>query len=151
MPDGSTKNLRVNIPAGVENGTRLKLNEKGTQQNTNLPPGNLYINISIEEHVDFKRIGADLFLTKNISIVDASLGKKIEVPTIDGSNVKVDIPSGTQPNQKIRLKKKGMPILGSGARGDCYIIISVTVPTNLTDKQTELLKQFDAESLNATK
>lgn len=150
MPDGSTKNLRINIPAGVENGTRLKLNGKGTQQNTNLPPGNLYISISIKEHADFKRIGADLFLAKDISIIDASLGKAFEVPTIDGSNVKVTIPPGTQPNQKIRLKKKGMPILGGGIRGDCYIIISVIVPTKLTDKQKEILHRFDEESRNHT-
>ena len=150
MPDGSTKILRINIPAGVENGTRLKLNGKGTQQNANLPPGNLYINISVKEHADFKGIGADLFLTKNISIIDASLGKEIEIPTIDGPNVKVTVPPGTQPNQKIRLKKKGMPIIGGGIRGDCYIIISVTIPTNLTDKQKDILRQFDDESRNHT-
>lgn len=150
MPDGSAKHLRVNIPAGVETGTRLKMAGKGTQQNTGLPPGDLYINIRVKEHVNFKRIGADLFFSKDISIIDASLGQTFEIPTIDGTNVKVTIPSGTQPNQKIRLKKKGMPIIGRSARGDCYIIISVIIPTNLTEKQKDILRQFDEESKNNT-
>lgn len=146
MPDGGTKNLRVNVPAGIENGTRIRLQGQGTQQNTNLPPGDLYLQVKIYDHPTFKRLGADLYMHKSISIVDASLGKEYEIPTIDGLDVKVQIPPGTQPEQKIRLRQKGMPKLRGSGRGDFYIIINVVIPSNLTEQQIEILKQFEEET-----
>lgn len=146
MPDGGENNLQINIPAGIDNGTRIRVRGKGSQQNTNLPAGDLYITIRVADHPTFKRMGADLFSQKSISIIDAALGKEIEVSLIDGSTVKVKIPAGTQPEQKIRLKKKGMPKMNGSGYGDYYIIMNVIVPINLTERQTELLKQFERES-----
>lgn len=146
MPNGGTSNLRVNIPAGVDNGARIRLKGKGPKQNTNLPSGDLYITVRIAEHPIFKRVGADLFITKSISMVDAALGKEIEALLIESGSVKIQIPSGTQPDQKIRLKQKGMSQMGTKNRGDLYLIMKVIVPTNLTNKQKEILKSFDEES-----
>lgn len=150
MPDGGTNKLRVSIPAGVDNGSRIRLKGQGPKQNTNLPSGDLYITIQIAEHPTFKRVGADLFITKSISIIDAALGKVIEIPKIEGGIVKVQIPAGVQSDQKIRLKRKGMSRVGTKNRGDLYLIMKVIVPTNLTDKQKEILKSFDEESKKAT-
>ncbi len=150
MPNGGTNNLRVNIPAGVENGSRIRLKGKGPTQNTNLPAGDLYITIRISEHPTFKRVGADLIMTKSISMIDAALGKEIEIPIIDGGSIKIQVPAGTQPDQKIRLKKKGMSQIGSKNRGDLYLSMKVIVPTNLTDKQKEIIQSFDDESKKAT-
>ncbi len=150
MPNGGVNNLRVNIPAGVEHGSRIRLKGKGPAQNTNLPAGDLYITVRISEHPTFKRVGADLVITKSISMIDAALGKEIEVPIIEGGSIKIQVPAGTQPDQKIRLKKKGMPQMGSKNRGDLYLIMKVIVPTNLTDKQKEIIQSFDDESKKAT-
>lgn len=146
MPNGAANNLRVDIPAGVENGTKIRLKEKGHCQNTNLPAGDLYITIRVAEHPTFKRAGADLFSQKSLSIVDATLGKQIEVDLIDGSTVKVHVPEGTQPEQKIRLRQKGMTKMRSAGRGDYYLVMNVVIPTNLTEKQIDLLRQFEEES-----
>lgn len=143
LPNGSENNLKVDIPAGVDHGIRIRIKGKGSQQNTNIPAGDLFITIRVKEHPIFKRMGADLFSHKNISMTDAMLGREIEVDLIDGSTVKVKIPAGTQPEQKIRLKQKGMSKLNGTARGDYYLIMNVVIPMNLTKKQIDLLHQFD--------
>ena len=145
MPDGGTKNLRLTIPPGVETGHRFKMAGKGPQQNTNIPAGDLYITVRIAEHPTFKRLGADLYIVKTITIIEAALGKITEVPTIEGGSVKVTIPEGTQPNHRMRLKGKGMNRFNSRQRGDLYIGVDITVPTSLTKRQKELLEEFQAE------
>ena len=145
LPGGGEKHLSINVPAGVESGMRLKLPQKGSIQNTDLAPGDLYVNIRIAEHPTFKRLGADLFVSRSISVVDAALGKKIEIPTIEGKTIKVDVPAGTQPTQKIRLKGKGMTRLSVSVRGDLYIILNIVIPTNLTERQKEILLEFQEE------
>jgi len=146
MPNGAENRLKVDIPAGVDNGIRIRLKGKGAQQNTNLPAGDLYITVRVADHPMFSRIGADLITQKSISIVDAALGKEIEVDLIDGNTVKVQVPAGTQPEQKIRLRQKGMTKMRIAGRGDHYLVMNVVIPTNLTEKQIDLLRQFEKES-----
>lgn len=146
MPDGSTNNLCLTIPAGVETGHRFKMPGKGPQQNTGLPAGDLYITVHVNQHSVFKRLGADLYIEKTISMVDAALGKETEIQTIDGVAVKVMIPPGTQPKHRMRLKNKGMPHFSRALRGDLYIGMIITVPTNLSKRQIEILKEFQAEA-----
>lgn len=149
LPDGGSKMLSITVPPGVDNGLRLRLAEKGSVQNTNLPPGDLYVTISVEEHPTFKRLGSDLFVSKQVSIIEAALGRDLEIPTIDGSTVKVTIPPGTQPNQKLRLRGKGMTKLNNAkVRGDLYVVVNVTVPVNLTERQKEILRDFQKEMTN---
>ena len=148
MPDGGKKNLRLTVPPGVETGHRFKMPGKGPQQNTNIPAGDLYVTVHVNEHPTFKRMGADLFVTKAITMAEAALGKETEVSCIDGTSVKVTIPPGTQPNHRMRLKNKGMSRFNSMQRGDLYIGMEITVPTNLTKRQKELLEEFQAESLS---
>ena len=134
--------LSVNIPAGVEDGTRIRLageGEAGLRGGTN---GDLYIFLGIRPHDFFKREGADLFCQVPITIVDAALGGAIEVPTIDGSRAKVTVPSGTQNGKLFRLRNKGMSVMRSNARGDMYIEVAVETPVNLTRRQEELLREF---------
>lgn len=148
MPDGGTKNLRLTIPPGVETGQRFKMAGHGPQQNTNIPAGDLYVTIHVKEHASFKRLGADLYIIKTITIIDAALGKETEVPTIDGSNVKITIPPGIQPNHRMRLKNKGMPHFNATKRGDLYIGMDITVPTSMTPRQKELLEEFQNLSIS---
>lgn len=147
LPTGETKQYSVQIPSGSDSGLRLRMPNKGMQQNTNLPPGDLMINVHVRPHNTFKRLRTDLYIEKSISIIEASLGTDISITTIDGKQMKVKIPAGTQPNHKIRVKGKGMPHLRNiKALGDLYINIDISVPTNLTDRQIELLHQFAKES-----
>ncbi len=136
------RSLSVNIPAGVEDGTRIRLageGEAGLRGGTN---GDLYIFLAIRPHDFFKREGADLFCQVPITIVDAALGGSIEVPTIDGSRAKVTVPSGTQNGKLFRLRNKGMSVMRSNARGDMYIEVGVETPVHLTRRQEELLREF---------
>jgi molecular chaperone DnaJ len=140
------RNLSVNIPPGVEDGTRIRLAGEGEAGLRGGPTGDLYIFISLRPHEFFKRDGADLFCQVPISMATASLGGEIEVPTIDGKKARVSIPEGAQNGKQFRLKSKGMPVLRSHAHGDMYIQVTVETPVNLTRKQRELLKEFDKDS-----
>jgi molecular chaperone DnaJ len=136
------RTLSVNIPAGVEDGTRIRLAGEGEAGVRGGPAGDLYIFLSIKPHEFFQRDGADLYCRVPISMVTASLGGDIEVPTIDGKKARVAIPEGTQTGKQFRLKGKGMPILRSTQHGDMYIQASVETPVNLSRKQRDLLKEF---------
>lgn len=150
IPGTGTKKFSVDIPMGSESGLRLKMAGKGSAQNTTIPAGDLYISIHVKEHNTFRRMRADLFLNKELTVIDAALGCDLKIPTIEGKEIIVTIPAGTQPNHKIRLKSKGMPLLRQPQlRGDMYINISIVIPTNLTDKQKQLLKDFEAESIKS--
>jgi molecular chaperone DnaJ len=138
------KSLSVTIPAGVEEGTRIRLAGEGEAGFRGGPAGDLYIFLSIKPHRIFKRDGANVYCGVPITLSTASLGGHIEVPTIDGGRVKVTIPEGTQTGHQFRLKGKGMSVLKSAARGDMYIEVAVETPVNLSKKQRELLKEFDA-------
>lgn len=138
--------LSINIPAGVEDGTRIRLTGEGEAGLRGGGAGDLYIFLSIRPHEFFQRDGADLFCRVPISMVTAALGGQVEVPTVDGGRTRVKIPEGAQSGKQFRLRGKGMPVLRTNQYGDMYIQTVVETPRNLTRKQKELLKQFDAAS-----
>ncbi len=137
------KTLSVTIPAGVEEGTRIRLSGEGEMGMRGAPAGDLYIFLSIQAHRIFQRDGANIFCRVPIPMTTATLGGSIEVPTIDGGKAKVTIPEGTQSGHQFRLRSKGMSVLRSPARGDMFIQAMVETPVNLTKRQVELLKEFD--------
>ena len=139
------KTLSVSIPAGVEDGTRIRLAGEGEAGLRGAPPGDLYIFVSIAAHRLFQRDGANIFCRVPIPMTRAALGGQIEVPAVDGSRAKVSIPAGTQSGHQFRLKGKGMSVLRSSVRGDMYIEAVVETPVNLTKRQLELLKEFEQE------
>jgi len=142
------RTLSVNIPAGVEDGTRIRLASEGEAGLRGGPAGDLYIFLSVRPHEFFQRDGADLFCKVPVSMTVASLGGEIEVPTIDGKKARVTVPEGTQAGKQFRLKSKGMPVLRSSHHGDMYIQVSVETPVNLSKRQRELLREFDKEARN---
>jgi molecular chaperone DnaJ len=135
--------LSVNIPAGVETGTRIRLSGEGEAGMRGGPTGDLYIFIETREHAIFKRDGVNLFITIPVSMITAALGGEVEVPTIDGGKSRVKVPAGTQAGKQLRLRGKGMPALRGGGAGDMLIELAVETPVNLTAKQKELLEEFE--------
>ena len=144
------RTLSVNIPQGVEDGTRIRLAGEGEAGVRGGPPGDLYIFLSLATHEFFQRDGADLHCRVPISMVAAALGGEFEVPTIDKGNTKVKVPSGTQSGRRFRIASKGMPVLRSRQTGDMYVQVMVETPQNLTKKQQELLAEFEKLSSGAT-
>lgn len=140
--------LSVNIPAGVETGTRIRLAGEGEAGMRGGPSGDLYIFIEVKEHELFERDGPNLFCRVPVSMSTAALGGSIEVPTIDGGRGRVQIPSGSQSGRQMRLRSKGMPPLRGGGTGDMIIELAVETPVNLTSRQKELLQEFEKESEN---
>ncbi len=138
------KTLAVSVPAGVEEGTRIRLAGEGEVGMRGGPAGDLYIFLSVKPHSFFKRDGTDLHCDVPVKMTTAALGGSVEVPTIDGGRVKVTIPEGTQSGHQFRLRGKGMSVLRSGHRGDMYIHAVVETPVKLSKKQRELLKEFDS-------
>ena len=141
--------LSVNIPAGVEDGTRIRLANEGEAGMRGGPSGDLYIFLAVKPHQFFQRDGADLYCRVPISMVQAALGGEFAVPTVDGSQTKVKVPEGTQSGKQFRIKAKGMPILRSRDQGDLYIQAMVETPQNLNKRQRELLAEFDSISSKA--
>jgi molecular chaperone DnaJ len=135
------KTVKVNIPAGVDNGSRLRLQGEGEPGRQGGPPGDLYVVLRVEEHSQFLREGQDLIVPVDIDIVQACLGDRIEVPTLD-EPVPMDIPKGTQSGQTFKLKGLGVPHLGSTRKGNLIVKVKVKTPTNLTKRQEELLREF---------
>jgi len=142
--------LEVNIPAGVEDGTRIRLGGEGEAGVRGGGNGDLYIFLSVSQHPIFQREGADLYCRVPISMVTATLGGEFEVPTVDGSRSKVKVPDGTQTGKRFRLAGKGMPVLRSRDRGDMIVQVAVETPQKLTKRQKELLKEFEKESSKDT-
>ena len=142
--------LEVQIPAGVEDGTRIRLAGEGEAGMRGGAAGDLYIFLSLIPHPMFQREGADLYCRVPISMTTASLGGEFEVPTIDGGRTRVRIPDGTQTGKRFRLPSKGMPVLRSKARGDMYVQVMVETPQKLTKRQKDLLKEFEKESSKDT-
>lgn len=135
--------LSVNIPAGVETGTRIRLAGEGEAGMRGGPAGDLYIFIQVAEHALFEREGVNLHCRVPVAMSAAALGGDIEVPTIDGGRSRVKIPAGSQSGRQMRLRGKGMPALRGGGQGDMYIELAVETPVNLTSKQKELLREFE--------
>jgi len=142
------KTLSVNIPPGVEDGTRIRLAGEGEAGPHGAAAGDLYIFVSITQHQIFQRDGANIFCRVPIPITTAALGGAIEVPTVEGSRTRVTVPPGTQSGHQFRLRGKGMTVLRSNLRGDMYIHAIVETPVNLTKRQQELLREFEKEGEN---
>jgi len=142
--------LEVNIPPGVEDGTRIRLGGEGEAGARGGGNGDLYIFLSVAQHAIFQREGADLYCRVPVSMVTATLGGEFDVPTVDGGRSKVKIPEGTQAGKRFRLAGKGMPVLRSRDRGDMYVQVAVETPQKLTKRQKELLREFDKESSKDT-
>jgi molecular chaperone DnaJ len=138
-----TRELKVQIPAGVEDGMRIRLAGEGEAGGRGGPPGDLYIFISIRPHDIFERDGPNLYCRATVPMVAAALGGDIQAPTIEGGRAEMHIPSGSQTGRRMRLKGKGMSKLkAGGARGDMYVELFVETPRNLSERQKELLKEF---------
>ncbi len=138
------KTLSVSIPAGVEDGTRIRLAGEGEAGMRGGGAGDLYIFLAVKPHRLFQREGANIHLRVPVALPVAALGGSLEVPTIDGNRTRLTIPPGTQSGHQLRLKGKGMTVLRSGARGDMFVEVSVEIPVNLSKRQQELLKEFEA-------
>ncbi|HJU18195.1 MAG TPA: molecular chaperone DnaJ [Stellaceae bacterium] len=137
------KTLSVNIPPGIEDGTRIRLSGEGEIGVRGGSPGDLYIFVSVAPHRLFQRDGANIYCRVPLPITTAALGGVIEVPTVDGTRARVTVPAGTQTGHQFRLKSKGMTVLRSSARGDMFIEAVVETPVNLTKRQQELLREFE--------
>lgn len=144
------RTLSVNIPAGVEDGTRIRLAGEGEAGLRSGPAGDLYIFLSIQQDAFFQRDGSDVFCRAPISMVKAAVGGHIDVPTLEETVTRVKIPAGTESGKQFRLKGKGMPVLRTKMMGDLYIQVDVETPKNLTKKQRDLLEEFEKESKNDT-
>ncbi|MDO9412069.1 MAG: molecular chaperone DnaJ [Pseudolabrys sp.] len=142
--------LSVNIPPGVEDGTRIRLAGEGEAGVRGGPAGDLYIFLSLEPHELYQRDGADLHCRVPISMVTAALGGEVAVPAIDGSEAKIKVPAGTHTGGQFRLAGKGMPVLRSKQSGDMYVQVAVETPQKLTKRQKELLAEFDKLSSEHT-
>ncbi len=136
------RTLSVKIPAGVEDGTRIRLSGEGDTGARGGPPGDLYLFLSVQPHALFERDGADLYCRATVPMTTAALGGEVEIPTIEGVRAKVAIPAGTQTGRRLRLKGKGMSSLRARDRGDLHVEIAVETPVNLTAKQRKLLEEF---------
>ena len=135
--------LSVNIPAGVETGTRIRLAGEGEAGLRGGPQGDLYIFIEVREHALFQRDGVHLFCRVPVSMTTAALGGEVEVPTIEGGRSRVRVPAGAQTGKQMRLRGKGMPALRGTGFGDMLIELAVETPVNLTSRQRELLEEFE--------
>ncbi|SHJ00868.1 molecular chaperone DnaJ [Wenxinia saemankumensis] len=137
------KSLSVNIPPGVETGTRIRLAGEGEAGLRGGPTGDLYIFLEVREHALFQREGTNLFCKVPVSMVTAAMGGDIEVPTIDGGKARVKIPEGSQNGRQMRLRGKGMPAIRGREFGDMFIELGVETPVNLTGRQKDLLREFE--------
>jgi molecular chaperone DnaJ len=140
------RTLSVDVPRGIEDGTRIRLANEGEAGIRGGPPGDLYIFVSVKPHELFQRDGADLYARVPIAMTTAALGGEFEVPTLDNTRARVKVAPGTQPGQRVRLKGKGMPVLRSKDMGDLYVQLDVETPQNLTKRQRELLEEFERAS-----
>ena len=137
------KTLSVTIPAGIEDGTRIRLSGEGEAGLRGAPAGDLYMFLTIAPHAHFQRDGANIYMRVPIAMTTAALGGTIEVPTVDGGRARVTVPEGIQSGHQFRLRGKGMSVMRSTARGDMYIRAAVETPVKLTKRQQEILKEFD--------
>ena len=145
------RSLQVPVPAGVEDGTRIRLAGEGEAGPQGAPPGDLYVHIGIRPHEIFQRDGANIYCRVPLPMSQAALGGEVEVPAIDGTRAMVKIPSGTQTGDQFRLRGKGFSVLRSAVRGDMYIQVAVETPRHLSRRQRELLEEFESEAKDHAK
>ncbi len=140
------RTLSVSVPAGVEDGVRIRLAGEGEAGAAGAPSGDLYVHVAIRPHEIFQRDGANIYCRVPLRMTQAALGGDVEVPVIDGSRAKVKVTAGTQSGDQFRLRGKGFSVLRSAARGDMYVQVAVETPQQLTKRQRELLEEFEAEA-----
>lgn len=140
------KSLKIKIPAGIEDETRMRIVGEGEAGLRGGENGDLYVFVNVKDHKLYSREGGNLYASVPISMTTAALGGKIEIPSIDGKKIEVEITAGTQTDQIIKVKGQGMPIMRSTRRGDLFIKLRVETPVNLTDRQKELLQEFQSIS-----
>jgi len=145
------RTLNVTIPAGVEDGTRIRLTGEGEAGLRGAPAGDLYVDVGVKPHPIFQREGPNIMVRVPLRMTQAALGGQIEVPSIDGGRSRVTIPAGTQAGDSFRLRGKGFSVLRNPARGDMYVQVVVETPQNLSPKQKELLEAFEAEAVKSGK
>ncbi|MGV8080243.1 MAG: DnaJ C-terminal domain-containing protein [Syntrophales bacterium] len=145
--EGKVEEINIRIPAGIAAGKKLRLAGKGYPGTQGGPPGDIYLHISLLPHPIFTREGSDIYLEKAVAFTQAALGSTVDVPTLDGTMKRLKIPPGTQNNTKIRMKGYGVPNMKGSGKGDQFVKISVQVPKNLTDRQTQLLKKLAEEGM----
>jgi molecular chaperone DnaJ len=145
------RNLNVSIPAGIDDNAKIRLTGEGEAGIRGGRSGDLYIFVSINRHKLFTREGRNIHCEVPVSFVTATLGGEVEVPTIEGKKATVKIPGGTQSGQALKLRGKGMPIVRGSVRGDMMVHIIVETPVNLTDRQKELLREFDENNSGSPK
>jgi molecular chaperone DnaJ len=139
------RTLQVSIPAGVEDGQRIRLSGEGEAGGQGAPAGDLYVHIAVRPHPLFQRDGANVLVRVPVRMTQAALGGDVEVPVVDGTKAKVKIPPGTQTGDQFRLRGKGFSVLRRSERGDMFIQVAVETPQNLTKRQRELLEEFETE------
>ena len=140
------RTLAVSVPAGVEEGTRIRIAGEGAAGARGAPAGDLYVDVGVRAHPLFQRDGANIYCRVPVRMTQAALGVEVEVPAIDGSRARVKIPAGTQTGDQFRLRGKGFSVLRSAARGDMYIQVAVETPQNISRRQRELLEEFEREA-----
>lgn len=141
-----SKTLSVSVPAGVEDGTRIRLSGEGEAGFRGGPSGDLYLFVSVKPHANFKVDGSNLHSRYNIKYTTAVLGGEIEVSTIEGGKIKLRIPAGTQNGDQLKIRDKGMSRVRSSSRGDMYVHVFIDVPKKISDKEREILMQLDEET-----
>lgn len=144
---GQSLRVSVKVPPGIESGKKLRLSGKGEPGQPGAQAGDLLIKISVLEHPDFKRQGADLVVTRPVNFSQAALGATVEVPTLEGKNLSVKVPKGTQAGAKLRLKGQGLPRFKGSGRGDLFVKITIEVPKRLSKEQKALLEKLAEEGL----
>jgi molecular chaperone DnaJ len=137
------RTVTVKVPAGVEDGMRIRLTGEGEVGPGGGPPGDLYVEVHERPHPVFTREGDDLHCTVSLPMTAAALGTSLPLETLDGEE-QLDVPAGTQPTEVFTLRARGVPHLRGTGRGDLYVHLDVQVPTKLDDKQTDLLRQLAA-------
>jgi len=136
------RDLTVDVPPGVEDGTRLRLSGRGGAGERGAPPGDVYIEVRVAPDDRFQREGSDLHYRARVGITEAVFGIDLDIPLVDGATEDLVLPSGTQPESVVRLPKKGMPRLQRRGRGDLYVHIEVVIPDDLTEDQEESLRHY---------
>lgn len=144
--DGVKEELSVKIPAGIEEGARLRVAGKGGEGSGGGRPGDLYLAVHLGSDPVFSREGSDIIVERTISFTDAVLGASLEVPTLEQPK-RIKVPEGIQPGTKIRLKGLGFPRLGGGGKGDLYVKIGISVPEHVTEEQRRLLEELKKKGL----
>jgi molecular chaperone DnaJ len=139
------KALDVEIPAGIHDGQQIRLRGEGHAGASGGPPGDVYVEVRVAPDERFERDGSDILTTVDLTVVQAALGARVSVPTLDG-DVELEFAPGTQPGEVRVLRGKGMPVLQRFGRGDQRVLVNVTVPRHVTDEQRRLLEQFDQHS-----